>query len=82
MIMLGGDRKKLAAAIIASAEPKKVEVEAEYEAPEGSDLNAKLECASEVMKAIHSKDVKALCDALEAFFHCVDAEPHKEGEHI
>ncbi len=38
--------------------------------------------AEDLISAVHSKDVKAVCSALRAAFELCDAEPHEEGEHI
>ncbi len=41
-----------------------------------------LESASEdLISAVHSKDVKAVCSALRAAFQMLDMEPHEEGPH-
>jgi hypothetical protein len=41
-----------------------------------------LESASEdLISAVHSKDVKAVCSALRAAFEMLDMEPHQEGQH-
>jgi len=37
--------------------------------------------ASDLISAIHSKDVKAVAEALKAAFEIADAQPHHEGEH-
>lgn len=38
--------------------------------------------AEDILKAIESKDSKALASAIKAAFEICDAEPHEEGEHI
>lgn len=41
-----------------------------------------LESASEeLISAVHSKDVKAVCSALRSAFQMLDSEPHEEGPH-
>jgi hypothetical protein len=51
------------------------------EPDEESDYDM-LESASEdLIHAIHSKDVKAVCSALRAAFEMLDMEPHEEGPH-
>lgn len=41
-----------------------------------------LESASEeLISAVHSKDVKAVCSALRSAFQMLDMEPHEEGPH-
>lgn len=48
---------------------------------DGSDYDM-LESASEdLIHALHSKDVKAVCSALRAAFQMLDLEPHEEGPH-
>lgn len=37
--------------------------------------------AEEIMSAIAKKDAHELVEALRAFIHMIDAEPHVEGEH-
>lgn len=50
---------------------------------EGSEEYDMLESAAEdLISAVHSKDVKAVCSALRAAFEMMDAQPHEEGEHI
>jgi hypothetical protein len=42
-----------------------------------------IDSASEdLCKAIHSKDIKGISEALKAAFELCDSEPHIEGEHI
>lgn len=38
--------------------------------------------AEDLISAIHSKDVKAVAEALKAAFELMDSEPHEEGPHI
>lgn len=38
--------------------------------------------AYDLLKALESKDTKALAMALKNAFELCDAQPHKEGEHI
>lgn len=60
-----------------SEEPKPIKREADDE----SDYDM-LESASEdLISAVHSKDVKAVCSALRAAFQMLDMEPHSEGPH-
>jgi hypothetical protein len=37
--------------------------------------------AEDLISAVHSKDVKAVCSALRSAFEMLDLEPHKEGPH-
>lgn len=38
-------------------------------------------CAEDILRAIGSKDAKALASALHAAFEIADSMPHKEGPH-
>jgi hypothetical protein len=50
------------------------------ESDEGSDYDM-LESASEdLIQAVHSKDVKAVCSALRAAFQMLDMEPQEGNE--
>lgn len=40
-----------------------------------------MEAAMELIAAVHSKDSKAVADALCAAFYVIDAEPHEGGPH-
>jgi len=88
MIMMGGDKKKLAQVIVArysgggEAERNAEEFEKRSAEPEDDSYESvMLEAASEVMSAVKAADVKALKSAMYAFFEACDAMPHKEGEH-
>lgn len=37
--------------------------------------------AEDLISAVHSKDVKAVCSALRAAFEMLDSQPHEEGPH-
>lgn len=39
-------------------------------------------CAQDLLKAIESKDIKAIAEALRDVFDILDSQPHEEGEHI
>lgn len=86
MIMMGGNKKKLASVIVAraSGEPSAENNEKAYNKmasePEGydADLHA---VAGEVMKAFQSGNVGALKEALHSFVAICDSMPHLEGEH-
>ena len=52
---------------------RKPDEEQEYDALESA--------AQDLISAVHSKDVKATCEALRAAFELCDSEPHEEGEH-
>lgn len=46
------------------------------------DHSAAIEsCASALISAIHSKDTKAVANALADAFEILDATPHEEGPH-
>lgn len=64
------------ASVSIPAEPvkRKPDDEAEYDMLESA--------AEDLISAIHSKDVKAVCSALKAAFEICDSQPHEEGEHI
>lgn len=86
MIMMGGDKKKLAQIMIASAyEPSSEANEKAYEEragePEGYEAEM-LEISSDIMKAFKATDVRMLKDSLYAFFTLCDSMPHEEGEHL
>ena len=82
MIMLGGDKKKMAS-IIVGADDVAGRNEDEYEKrasePDGDSLHY---VASDIMKAIHSKDVTALKEALCSFHEIAEEMPHEEGPHL
>lgn len=37
--------------------------------------------AEDLISAVHSKDVKAVCSALRAAFEMMESQPHEEGPH-
>ncbi len=39
-------------------------------------------CAQDLLKAIESKDIKGIAEALQSAFEIMDSEPHVEGEHV
>ena len=47
--------------------------EAEYDMLESA--------AEDLISAVHSKDVKAVCSALRAAFEMMESQPHEEGPH-
>jgi hypothetical protein len=53
------------------------------EKPPGEDDNAAAieSCASELINAIHNKDIKAAAMALKDAFDILESMPHEEGEH-
>lgn len=49
---------------------------------EQEDSSAGMEAvAHDLIRAIHSRDVKAVADAIKAAFEIADSEPHAEGPH-
>lgn len=52
------------------------------EPDEGEEYDVLESAAEDLCKAIHSKDYKAVAEALRAAFELCDSEPHQEGEHI
>lgn len=51
------------------------------ESDEGSDYDMLESAAEDLISAIHSKDVKAVCSALRAAHELCDLEPHAEASH-
>lgn len=48
-----------------------------------SSANEGLEAAAtDLIRAVHSKDIKQVADALRAAFEICDSEPHEEGPHL
>ena len=48
---------------------------------EESDYDMLESAAEDLISAIHSKDVKAVCEALRAAHELCDLEPHAEANH-
>lgn len=48
---------------------------------EDSDYDMLESAAEDLISAVHSKDVKAVCAALRAAFEICDSQPHEEGPH-
>jgi hypothetical protein len=86
MIMMGGNKKKLASMIVAhsSGEPSAEKNEKAFkkmaQEPEGLDADLH-SVAGDVMKAFQSGNVSSLKDALKSFVEICDSMPHLEGEH-
>lgn len=49
---------------------------------EGEHESGLMSAAEDLIKAVHSKDIKAVASALKSAFEISDSEPHVEGEHI
>lgn len=64
--MMHDEKKKDVAALII-AKMKKPEPDAQEEQAEGSD-EGEMAAADEIISAVHSKDSKALAEALESFY--------------
>jgi len=52
------------------------------ESDDESDYDMLESAAEDLISAVHSKNIKAVCSALRAAFQIYDSEPHEEGEHI
>lgn len=53
---------------------RKPDQEAEYDSLHSA--------AEDLIKAIESKDIKSVAEALRAAFDLCDSEPHEEGPHV
>lgn len=49
---------------------------------EGEHAPGIMAAAEDLISAVHSKDAKAVADALMSAFQLADEMPHKEGEHL
>lgn len=50
------------------------------EKPEADDQSAAIEaCASELIRAVHAKDTKAVANAMADAFQILDSMPHEES---
>jgi hypothetical protein len=74
--MMGGQKRGAIDAIL-GPDPREAKG-SEEEGGEDKELHT---IFSELLDAVHSKDVAAGVDALKAFFTSCDAEPHEEGPH-
>lgn len=52
------------------------------ETSEPKDTTGIEACADELIRAVHSKDSKAVASALKDAFDILDSMPHEEGEHL
>lgn len=71
--------KPVAGLVIEHRKPGEKLDELQYEADMHSE--AIEACAQDLISAIHSKDIKAVADALYDAFSILDSMPHEEGEH-
>lgn len=60
-------KKSVAALIVAKMKPKE-------EAPEGEDINGRVEAVKEMMSALKDDDAEAFSDALESFVEMCRSE--------
>lgn len=65
--------------VIVQQRPTDADKEPKDDEGDDSGLEA---CAEDLIRAIHSKDVKAVKAALKATFEICDSMPHSEGEDI
>jgi 2C-methyl-D-erythritol 2,4-cyclodiphosphate synthase len=50
---------------------------------ESDDKDAAIHaCADDLIKAVHSQDIKGVAEALRSAFEIMDSEPHEEGPHV
>jgi hypothetical protein len=68
-------KKPVAGLIIKTRESDKPEQENEQLNSEEA-LKA---CASDLIDAVHNRDIKAAADAMRAAFECLESEPHEEN---
>lgn len=52
------------------------------EPDEGAEYDVLESAAEDLVRAVHSKDIKGVAEALRAAFDLCDSEPHEEGPHI
>ena len=65
------DKKKVVTMIMGKRHP---DGSIEVGSPDGSDLEGKDAAANDLIKAIHSKDAKAVVEALESIFELYDED--------
>lgn len=71
--------EKAVAVIIAKRKPDGM-IEDKHE--EGEHEAGLMMAAESLIKAVNSKDIKQVADALKAAFEICDEAPHEEGPHI
>lgn len=71
--------KKITSIIIAKHKPEGG-IEPMHE--EDEEMPELVGAAESLISAVHSKDAKAVAEALKAAFEVCDAYPHQEGEHV
>jgi hypothetical protein len=50
---------------------------------ESDDKDAAIHaCAQDLIKAVHSHDVKGAAEAIRSAFEILESMPHEEGEHV
>lgn len=73
MMMMGGDKKKLASIIVAKMNPVGMEE------TQVDSMPAKEAAIKKFVSCMKEENLKGCVAALTDFFHLVDAEPHVEG---
>ena len=76
MILMGGDKKKLASVLVAKMKPEGVEVDVNQ--PMMDSMPAKEAAVKKFVQCMKEENLKGCVAALTDFFHLVDAEPHEE----
>jgi len=49
---------------------------------DGNEDNGLDACAEDLIRALHSKDIKSVSAALKAAFDILESMPHEEGPHV
>jgi hypothetical protein len=76
-------KKQVAGLIMAKRNPDGSKTETGNEQDNQDDSGSSMHsAASDLIKAIESKDISAVAAALKAAFQIADSEPHDEGEHL
>lgn len=63
----------------ASAPPDSIRREPDDEADSYDSLHS---AAEDLLKAVESKNIKGIAEAIRAAFELCESSPHEEGEHI
>lgn len=53
----------------------------EGQEPEASDTDAIMDCAKDLITAVHAHDAKGVAEAMKAAFDILETLPHDEVEH-
>lgn len=70
--------KKITSVLVGKKNP---DSSLELEASEEMDAGI-MSAAEDLIRAVHSKDAKAVAGALQSAFEMMDAMPHEEGPHL